>query len=61
MKCPVCGKDTFFLHDDAFDGCDTCGWEHDLVQEDDPDYEGGANDMSLNQARAAWADGKQIQ
>ena len=35
--------------------CGACGWEQDPVQEDDPDYHGGANYESLNEARAAWA------
>jgi len=29
--------------------CPICGWEDDEVQNDDPDFEGGANDLSLNQ------------
>jgi hypothetical protein len=28
-----------------------CHWQEDAVQSDDPDYEGGANDVSLNEAR----------
>ncbi len=31
--------------------CPVCFWEDDEVQADDPDFEGGANDSSLNQAR----------
>ena len=34
--------------------CDTCGWEQDEVQHDDPDYRGGANKESLNEAKSAW-------
>ena len=34
--------------------CDICGWEQDEVQHDDPDYRGGANKKSLNEAKAAW-------
>lgn len=52
-KCPVCGRYEF-PDIDSYDVCDVCGWEDDIVQEDDPDYAGGANRMSLNQARAAW-------
>ena len=31
--------------------CDECGWEDDPVQSSDDDYAGGANRLSLNQAR----------
>jgi cysteine-rich CPCC protein len=32
-----------------------CGWEDDLVQFHDPDYRGGANKVSLNEARQNYA------
>lgn len=57
--CPVCGKHTF-EEDDNFEICPVCGWEDDGIQRDDPDYDGGANHMSLNQAKKAWAEGKEI-
>jgi hypothetical protein len=51
-KCPCCGNLTL---DEAppgtFEICPVCYWEDDNVQYDDPDFEGGANDVSLNQAR----------
>jgi hypothetical protein len=31
-----------------------CGWEDDPVQRADPSFAGGANVLSLNEARAAW-------
>ncbi|HJD62043.1 MAG TPA: hypothetical protein LFW14_00265 [Rickettsia endosymbiont of Degeeriella rufa] len=31
--------------------CSICAWEDDEVQFYDPDFEGGANDASLNQAK----------
>jgi hypothetical protein len=34
--------------------CPICEWENDGVQYDDPDYEGGANKVSLNQAKKEW-------
>ena len=43
-KCPICGKTTF---NNEFEICRCCGWEHDLVQEEDPKFAGGANDLSL--------------
>jgi uncharacterized Zn finger protein (UPF0148 family) len=52
-KCPVCGQYEF-EGDGSFDICDVCGWEDDPLQKDEPDLEGGANEMSLNQAREEW-------
>jgi hypothetical protein len=53
IKCPCCGKFEFERFND-FDVCEVCGWENDGVQYDDPDYDGGANDLSLNQFREKW-------
>ncbi len=46
--CKCCGNITID-NDSLFEICPVCGWESDLVQEENPDYAGGANDMSLNQ------------
>ena len=35
---------------DTYVICPVCGWEDDPVQYNDPDREGGANTVSLNQA-----------
>lgn len=35
----------------SYDICPVCFWEDDPVQFDDPDYDGGANVVSLNEAR----------
>ena len=54
--CPCCGFLTMFgpvRH--TFIICPICGWEDDEVQYYDPDREGGANTLSLNQARANYA------
>ena len=59
IKCPVCGKYEFEKEDD-FDICPICSWENDGVQMVDPDYGGGANKMSLNQAREAWKKGEKV-
>lgn len=49
-KCPCCGHYTF---DEKVDGTDdiypVCFEEDDSIQLDYPDYEGGANYVSLNQ------------
>ena len=60
MKCPVCGKYEF-QHEDDYDVCPVCNWENDGLQYDEPDYAGGANDMSLNQAREAWKNGERVE
>ena len=52
-NCPVCDKHTFSCHD-SFEVCPICGWEDDELQCDEPDYEGGANTESLNQAKDEW-------
>ncbi len=38
-----------------YEVCERCVWEDDPVQSADPDYAGGANVMSLNQARHEWS------
>lgn len=50
--CPCCGY--FTLNEEAdntFQLCPVCYWEDDGVQLKDPTYEGGANRVSLNQAK----------
>lgn len=59
IKCPVCGKYTFAEEDD-YDICDECWWMNDRYQNMHPEYAGGANKMSLNQARAAYARGGKV-
>ena len=56
QMCPVCGKHQF-EEDDNFEICPVCGWEDDGIQRDDPDYDGGANDLSLNQYREKYESG----
>jgi ribosomal protein L37AE/L43A len=53
-KCPVCGYLTMPREDNSFWICEICLWEDDGVMEYDPDLEGGANELSLNQYRAKW-------
>lgn len=59
-KCPVCGQYEF-EEKGSDDICEVCGWQDDLVQELNPDEECCGNQMSLNQAKKAWAEGKSIE
>lgn len=56
--CACCGKSIVA----AFEVCKVCGWENDWFQNEEPDIggEGGANIMSLNEARQAFKEGKEI-
>ena len=56
IDCPVCGKDKLR----EFDVCGNCNWENDYVQLSKPDYKGGANIMSLNEARKAYRLGQPV-
>jgi hypothetical protein len=59
IKCPVCGKH-YFSDRANFEVCPICNWENDPLQYDLPDEDGGANRMSLNQAREAWKKGEKV-
>ncbi len=48
--CPACDKSMFSGYG-SYELYRVCGWENDGVQFDDPDYRGGANGASLNEAR----------
>ena len=55
--CPCCGYKTLELEPPGtYDLCPICFWEDDAVQFDDPDYEGGANEVSLRQAQKNYAE-----
>ena len=57
--CPVCGKYKFpgVISSEV---CPFCNWFSDIVQEDDPDFWGGENQISLNQAREAYKRGEKV-
>ena len=58
-ECPVCGNKTLEeLHE--YDICTICWWEDDPLQFRYPTYAGGANQMSLNQAREAYKRGEKV-
>ncbi len=51
--CPVCGRHRFSKRN-SYEICPVCGWEDDALQKENPDFEGGANSQSLNEAREAY-------
>ena len=53
MKCPVCGRYEFAEYGD-YDICPVCNWENDNLQYDDHNYAGGANHLSVNEARIEY-------
>ncbi|MCL2675213.1 MAG: hypothetical protein FWE84_01300 [Firmicutes bacterium] len=55
-QCKLCGMyEVKHIHDI----CDVCGWEDDSVQNDKPDYEGGANYINYNQYKSVWLNHKE--
>ena len=51
-KCECCGNYTLPEESIGMDNiCPVCYWQDDYVQLHDPDFMGGANKESLNQAR----------
>lgn len=54
-KCRICGLGNIdFIHSI----CMFCGWEDDSLQNEEPDYKGGANRMSFNQYKQFWNENK---
>lgn len=54
-NCPCCGNRTLDGRPPGtYEICPVCYWEDDKIQYDDPDYEGGANNISLNKARVNY-------
>jgi len=49
--CPVCGTPDQLSYERFYEICSVCGWEDDGLQYEEPDYENGANPMSLNRAK----------
>lgn len=52
FTCPCCGYKTFTEKPNGtYDICEICFWEDDATQLADPNYEGGANKVSLKQGQ----------
>ncbi len=52
MICPCCEHKTIL---DEYDICPVCFWEYDKSQSERPYSTGGANSVSLNEAKANYA------
>ncbi len=49
--CPCCGYKTFAEQlNRHYNICEVCFWEDDPIQFGDPNYEGGANRVSLSRS-----------
>lgn len=56
-SCPVCTLEPAF--EEPYDQCPRCGWYNDPLQRNHPEAF-GSNLMTLQQALAAWRDGKPV-
>lgn len=50
LPCPCCGSKTITTLGE-YEICTVCKWEDDPTQSANPDYKGGANIESLNEAK----------
>jgi anaerobic ribonucleoside-triphosphate reductase len=57
QPCPCCGSKVLSTPGE-YEICELCGWEDDPIQSSDPDYAGGANKQSLNEAKKEWSSKK---
>lgn len=53
LLCPVCGRYRFEKKN-SFEICPYCKWENDEIQRKDPEYIGGANNISLNEYKEQY-------
>lgn len=54
-KCPCCKNRTLSERPPGtYQICPICKWEDDEIQYYNPDYKGGANKVSLNEARQEY-------
>ena len=57
FACPCCGYKTFDEKPNGtFEICVVCFWEDDNIQNENPNYSGGANKISLKQAQKNFLD-----
>ncbi len=56
ILCPICGQYEFDEEGD-YDICEICFWENDPLQNEDHDYAGGANVLSVNEYKEKYEKG----
>jgi len=55
VKCPCCGNYTIDGEDEVItDICPVCFWQYDEVCHNKPELSGGANHVSLNEAKSNY-------
>jgi hypothetical protein len=59
-KCLCCDKETL-NEPGRWETCNICNWEDDPLMRVMPDYNGDGMDMTLNEARKAYKEGRKIQ
>ena len=52
--CPCCGSKVLTQRGE-YEICNICGWEDDPIQSNAPNFAGGANKLSLSEAKKAWS------
>ena len=52
-KCKCCGKYTLDKNS-IYEMCSNCGWKSNPFQEENPNFDGGANKLSLNQYKKEY-------
>lgn len=57
--CPCCYQHDLY-ESGGYEICPVCNWEDDPVQLKKPDLAGGANQMSLSEAREAFKQGRKV-
>ena len=57
IKCTCCGKASV----GEYEICPVCGWENDPVQTSHPSTARGANKMTLDEAKRAFAAGQPVE
>ena len=60
-KCPCCGNFTLYEKPPGtYEICEVCNWEDDELQFRNPNYAGGANALSLEDARKEYLKNNKI-
>ena len=58
-ECMVCHNFTLEEYS-VHDICDICGWQNDEGAVERPNEVWGPNEMTLNEARKAWKEGREV-